>query len=537
LISPPRIRPLGDSALTVEFAESLSVEANLKVRALDAVLARNPPEGFREAVPTLRSLLVLYDGRRGFERFREALLALAGDAAPPPPGRSHEIPTLYGGEGGPDLYEVARKAGLSEADVVHLHGAREYTAFMVGFTPGFAYLGSLDPRLETARRTTPRVRVPAGSVGIASTLTGIYPVVSAGGWNLLGLTRLGLFDPGADDPVRIRPGDRVRFVPTRDLPPFSPRTPAAPQGAPALEILEGGLLTTIQARPRAGYRRVGVAAAGPLDPRAHASANRLLGNPDDAPALEVTLTGPTLRFLAGAHFALTGADFGAVLERSDLGEWPCPRGAPVRARAGNVLHLAKPTPGALGYLAFSGGIASPEVLGSGSTDLVGGFGGVFGRALKAGDRLALNWATPRSPAEPAPEPDRKGVVEVRVVLGPQEEDFAAEGLARFLGQTFSLSAECNRVGLRLQGSPIPHARGGEIASDGMVPGSIQVPPSGLPIVMLQDCPTTGGYPKIATVVSADLPRLARIAPGTGRLRFLKVNVEEAQALLFPPKLS
>jgi KipI family sensor histidine kinase inhibitor len=515
----------------VEFAEALSPEANLAVRALDAALARSPPEGFREAVPTLRSLLVVYDGRRGFGALREAILGLAGAGQKPPPGRLHEIPTLYGGEGGPDLPEVARAARLSEADIVHLHSSREYTAYMVGFTPGFAYLGALDPRLETKRRTSPRVRVPAGSVGIASTLTGVYPVVSAGGWNLLGRTRVPLFDPASEEPVLLRPGDRVRFVAKDALGEPAATAPSPSPGEPALEVLEGGLLTTIQGRPREGWRRVGVAASGPLDKGAHASANRLVGNGADAAALEITIAGPSLRFLRGASFALTGADFHAVLARADLGDWPCPRGAPVRARAGNVLRLAGPSPGARGYVAFAGGIASPHVLGSASTDLVGGFGGVFGRPLKAGDTLSLGPATGSPALDRAEDPSGDEEVEVRVVLGPQEEDFPPEGLRSFLAQTFALSRECNRVGLRLEGTPIPHLKSGEIASDGMVPGSIQVPPSGLPIVMLQDCPTTGGYPKIGTVVTTDLPRLARIAPGTGRLRFRAVSVEEAQALL------
>jgi KipI family sensor histidine kinase inhibitor len=529
----PRVLPVGDSALTFEFGDRLDGVLNARVRALDRALAERPFPGFRESVPTHRSLLVLYDAHRsGFEEvshlLRERAAAGRDEEAP---GRLVTIPTLYGGEDGPDLAEVAHARGLSEAELIARHCAPEYVAFMLGFTPGFAYLGPLPDSLETPRRATPRLRVPGGSVAIAGRQTGVYPVASAGGWSLLGRTSLRLFDPGAQPPALILPGDRVRFQPVRELPGgAAPLAPPRASAAPVLEVLDPGLLTTIQDGGRFGHRRLGVTWAGPMDAPAHRAANRLLGNPPDAPALECTVVGPVLRFLAPVRFALAGADLGAVLEREDLGTWPVPVGTGVLARPGNILRFAGRGAGCRAYLALAGGIEVPLVLGSRSTDLGSGFGGLEGRPLRARDALALGPPPPggersiRSPEAPATE-------KVRVVLGPQADHLRPESVASFLAEPYTVGPASDRVGCRLVGRPLSHRGPAEILSDGMVMGSIQVPPDGQPIVMMADGPTTGGYPKIATVITADLPLLAQALPGQSRVRFAAVDVEEAQRAL------
>jgi antagonist of KipI len=263
-----------------------------------------------------------------------------------------------------------------------------------------------------------------------------------------------------------------------------------------------------------------------MDARAHADANRAVGNPPGAAALECTVVGPSLLFLAPLRFAVSGADLGAVLERADLGAWPVPLGASVLARPGNVLRCSGRRSGCRAYVALHGGIDVPLALGSRSTDLQSAFGGFAGRALRAGDRLAVAAAAERSTAvapRPGPPPAR---VTVRVVLGPQEDHFDARTLARFLAEPWRLGPTSDRVGCRLEGEPLRHLGPAEILSDGMVPGSIQVPPDGKPIVVTSDGPTTGGYPKIGSVVTADLPLLAQLVPGEGEVRFEAVRVED-----------
>ncbi len=525
-----RVLPVGDRAVAVELGDAIDPALNARVRALEASLSREPVPGLLETVPTYRSLLVLYDpAATGFSALATRLLERAAKArAAPQTGRLHEIATCYGGEEGPDLPEVARRSGLPESEVVALHSATDYTAFMLGFRPGFPYLGLLPEALALPRRATPRVRVPPGSVAIAGRQTAIYPSPSPGGWHLIGRTSRRLFDPQAEPPALIAPGYRVRFVRVRELPPAEAERPVAPPALhPAIEVVEPGLLTTIQATGRTGHRRFGVPVAGPLDPRAHGMANRIVGNPGDAATLECTVVGPTLRFHGPARFAITGADLCAVLHRADLGDWPVPLGAAVRARPGNLLAFTGRASGARAYLAFAGGIDVPLVLGSRATDVGAGFGGLGGRALRAGDAFGLGGleAPERGPETPGGPPVSR--VTVRVVLGPQDDHFDPGSLRRFLAQTWRVGSTSDRIGCRLEGTALAHRGPSEIVSDGLVPGAIQVPPDGAPIVVMADGPTTGGYPKIATVVSADLPLVAQLVPGEGEVRFTAVTVEEA----------
>jgi biotin-dependent carboxylase-like uncharacterized protein len=299
------------------------------------------------------------------------------------------------------------------------------------------------------------------------------------------------------------------------------RAPEPPHPATVtVEVVEAGLLTTVQDLGRQGRRRLGVPQAGALDPDAARAANLAVGNPPDAAVLECVLQGPTLRFHRPAAVALAGADLGAVLERADLGTWPVPAATAVHVRPGNVLSFAGRRAGCRVYLAFAGGLDLPPVLGSRSTDLTAGFGGHAGRPLRSGDVLGVAAGAPsragRGPAVAAAD----GTLVVRVVPGPQAHVFTDEARRRLTGATFEVGPSSDRVGYRLRGPALETAGRGETITDGMVPGCIQVPPDGQPIVVMADGPTTGGYPKIATVVSADLGRLAQLVPGEGRVRFV-----------------
>jgi KipI family sensor histidine kinase inhibitor len=521
-VSGLRIAAVGDRALAAYPDDADDAGASARVRALDRALRDGPFDGFVESVPSVRSLLVLFDPDVvSAARAGEALDGLPAAAEAPDAGTLHLVPTRYGGEDGPDLSEVASACGLSQDAFVARHSEREYRALMLGFRPGFAYLGWLPEELRTRRRATPRVRVPAGSVAVAALQTAIYPSGSAGGWNLIGRASIDLFDPSRDPPVRIGADDRVRFVPTRDaIAEPGARASSAPWAEPALEVLDGGLATTVQDGGRAGHRRFGVAPAGALDLPAAVAANAAAGNPPDRAVLECTVVGPALRFLRPVRFAVAGADLGAVLERQDLGDWPVPPAIAVLARPGNVLRFTGRVRGCRAYVAFAGGLDVPMLMGSRSTDLTAGFGGHEGRALRAGDALAV--AAPGAERIGARVRDWIGgdeTIAVRVVPGPQADHFAPATFERFLAVEWTVATTSDRAACRLAGPRLEHAGPDEISSEGMVPGSIQVPPDGQPIVMLADGPTTGGYPRIATVVTADLALLAQALPGSGRVRF------------------
>ena len=214
----PLFFPAGDLALVVELGDAISVEINRKVRSLTDALEKGSIPGVFDFLPTYRSVLVYYDPliassgevRDGIERLLES--AEVADA-----GARHivHIPTLYGGDMGTDIAFVAQHNGIDEQEVISIHSATDYLVYMMGFSPGFAYLGGLDERLATPRLQSPRTEIPAGAVGIAETQTGVYPVASPGGWQLIGRTPVKLFDPGREYPVLLSAGDYVRFVPAR----------------------------------------------------------------------------------------------------------------------------------------------------------------------------------------------------------------------------------------------------------------------------------------------------------------------------------
>jgi inhibitor of KinA len=216
LYPAPRLLPAGDGAVSVELGDEISREANARALTLERLLLDARLPGLVDTVPTFRALLVEYDPLvLPWAALRERLLECAARLAeaPPPPGRRVELPCVYGGPHGPDLEEVARRLGLTPADVVALHTGVEHYVYFVGFTPGLPYMAGQPARLTIPRLDRPRTKTPAGSVGIGGTQTSIYSVESPGGFWLLGRTPLRLYDPAAADPILLRAGDRVRFRP------------------------------------------------------------------------------------------------------------------------------------------------------------------------------------------------------------------------------------------------------------------------------------------------------------------------------------
>ncbi|WP_396333836.1 biotin-dependent carboxyltransferase family protein [Burkholderia anthina] len=295
-----------------------------------------------------------------------------------------------------------------------------------------------------------------------------------------------------------------------------------------INVREPGLHTTVQDRGRFGFRAAGVPVSGPLDRIGLRLANALVGNPDATPALEIMLRGPVLEVAADSvRVALAGCD--GMLEIRGEPARKVPAGRSVRLVRGTTFAIATTGQSACGYLAVEGGIDVPAVLGSAATYVRGGLGGCDGRALRAGDRIGLRSGAARERAERAfAQPfDLQADAPVRVVPGPQADYFDAAAFATFIGGEYTVSAQADRMGFRLDGPRIEHAHGFDLVSDGIVSGAIQVPGSGMPIVLMADAQTTGGYPKIATVISADLPVLARRKPGA-RLRFAAVSVLDAE---------
>jgi KipI family sensor histidine kinase inhibitor len=513
-----RIREAGDSALLLELDEVINVSVNARAVAIAGAVRRAGLPGIRDVVPTYRSVAVHFDPLSvDIETVHDTLSRSADAALASSEGRTIVIPVQYGGDMGPDLREVATFAGVSADEVVARHAGARYRVFMLGFLPGFAYMGTVDETIAMPRHATPRLKVPGGSVGIAGRQTGIYPRDSPGGWRLIGRTPVSLFNPHRVPAALLAPGDTVRFVPDKIsssvMSGFSRTSGRQPEGGyvgRSITVLRPGLFTTIQDDGRWGHQASGVPVSGPMDRLSHRVANALVGNEQTAALLEATLLGPEIRIESHAVIAVTGADLGARVDGEDV-----PLHRPIRCKPGAVLRFGERRTGARAYIAFSGGITVPSVLGSRATHTHCGLGGVDGRSIAAGDRLSLGQERAVSPWRVISVPPRTmtGGAKVRVLPGPQADNFPSAAFDVLQRTRFTVTSQSDRMGYRLVGGTIPRIEDREMISDATFAGALQVPPSGDPILLMSDRQTTGGYPQIATVISADLPIAGQLAPG------------------------
>ncbi len=523
------MQEFGDTALVVQAPTARPAAETLAwVRATSAAIAAAAPTGVVDVVPSPDRVTVVFDPLRVTDRGKlvDGIERLLGNLdVRPQSGRRHEIPVVYGGEAGPDLDDVCRRHGLERAELIRLHTEPDYSVTAIGFVPGFPYLAGLPERLATPRRATPRTNVPAGAIGIGGGQTGIYPCATPGGWHLIGRTAVRLFDPHRHPPALFAIGDRVRFqaVEALEFPPLrEPRPSAASGPSPTVEVLVAGLHTTVQDLGRPGHRAAGVPHAGAADPVALRLANLLVGNPEEAAGVECTLAGPTLRFSHDTVVALCGAEFSGL---------PC--GRPIRIAAGETLCLGGASRGCRGLLALAGGIELPAVLGSCSTYVPAGLGGLDGRPLVVGDRLPLGSA---SLTHPTPgwslatdlQPLHSADCTLRFLPA---STVSAACLAALATTAFNVTGRSDRMGLRLKGPPLPATVEAAVGvSVAVLPGTIQVPPDGQPILLLADAQTIGGYPLAGQVIAADLPLAGQLRPGD-RVQFSATTLPAALVAL------
>ena len=294
-------------------------------------------------------------------------------------------------------------------------------------------------------------------------------------------------------------------------------------------VIKPGMLTTIQDEGRWGFQSRGVPVAGPMDPCSHRLANALVGNPRASATLEITLVGPEVEFEDERVIAVAGAEFDLTVD-----DRAARTNAVFVVAAQSRLRFGARRRGARAYLAVAGGIAVAPVLGSRSTHLVSAMGGLHGRPLRAGDRVPLGDSSvsrgaARPPLEP-PVPLPYGLARVRVIPGPQDDYFAAEAINALQSAPYAIAHNSDRMGFRLTGPALAHARGADIISDATPLGVLQVPASGQPILLLADRQTAGGYPKIATVITADLALAGQLGPGDS-ISFSVCTPAEAMAAL------
>lgn len=297
---------------------------------------------------------------------------------------------------------------------------------------------------------------------------------------------------------------------------------------PNMTLISSGPLSTVQDGGRFGYMSMGFSPNGAMDTYSMKLANLLVGNSPDDGVIEMTLIGMSVRFDCMTVIAITGADM-----QPKLNDQPIAMYSSVPVAAGDRLTMSAATKGMRAYLAVAGGFDVPEVMGSMSTNLKCALGGFEGRKLRAGDVLPLRRSTDPMFYDNhsfVPENDYSEHITARVILGPQDNYFTAKGIDTFLSSTYTVSDKSDRMGIRLDGQPIENINGVDIISDGIVTGSIQIPASGTPIIMMADRQTTGGYAKIATVISVDLKKIAQARPGT-KISFSLIDEKQAIRLL------
>ncbi|WP_342319331.1 carboxyltransferase domain-containing protein [Corynebacterium mayonis] len=511
-MSHPVIKRVGTRALIVDLPDLDTV------MDWHAALHGAPLEHQTDCIAAARTVLLTFDSPVAATTAAEKLAAFSPAHAQRTQPRDIEIEVLYNGA---DLADLAASLGLSRAELIDWHTSTTWVAAFGGFAPGFTYCVPKDCAYarDIPRRTNPRTEVPAGAVALAGDFSAVYPRTSPGGWQLIGTTRTPMWDSQATPPALVSPGDRVRYLAVDKL--VENHSPShfhlqRPPRRPVFTVDDPGLQTLYQDLGRQGNGNLGVSTSGFADRAAAATANAAVGNKRNATLLE-NIGGMTLTALAETVVCITGA-----LTTVTVAGRPAPLATPVIVPCGAEVVIGAPTVGMRSYLAVRGGLIAETELGSAATDLLSGLGP---NPITAGETVSMSLAKPQSANALLTNPlrverDDTGTVGVvRCVLGPRDDWFSPETVARFLSATYTVTAESNRVGLRLQGGePLERSRPGELASEGMVAGSVQIPPSGQPVVFLRDHAVTGGYPVIATVINEDVDIAAQLPPGA-KIRF------------------
>lgn len=500
---------------------ALLAEADDLHQAMRAAIAWEGVPGVVELVPGARTVLVRFDPSMVTAAELSRVLASTIDAdARTAPAREVTIPVRYDGD---DLDGLAALLGVSADEIVARHLSAVWRVAFSGFSPGFGYAVASEPLFDVPRRSSPRTRVPAGSVGLAGTFTGVYPRESPGGWQLIGRTDAVMWDIDRDPPALLAPGTVVRFegaararvvAAAAHARPEAPGRERAPQG-PRIEVVRPFLQLLVQDVGRPGHAALGVSASGAADRTALRAANRAVGNEPDAAVLE-GVGGGVLRFHGDGVAAVAGAVGDLTLTGLDTTTRPVTPGVPFAIVDGDELTLASPVRGIRYVIGVRGGVRCPRALGSAASDTLAELGP---RPLVVGDRVPL--ADPRTapyPVEPAPVPRALPApgetVELAITLGPRDDWFTPAALEALTGQEWEVTAHADRIGIRLRGErPLERRFAGELPSEGAVTGALQVPPEGQPVLFLPDHPLTGGYPVIGAVTDACLDLAGQLPPG------------------------
>ena len=550
------ILDVGDAALLVDFRGQSN--ALTKVHQLCELLLSNSPPWLLDVIPGIDSLLVClnFESLEFAQTRSSARIALqaalkdisSSSKLPEKNELTYRIRVCYDPEVAPDLLSSAQKCKMTVREFINRHKNSETYVDILGFMPGFAYCSGLDPALRLPRLESPRTAVPAGSVAIAELQTGLYPKSTPGGWNVIGRTPDILFDATRVPPNLLTPGARVEFIEI-SLDEYKKIQLEATQNSSQLEnlvlskvntvdVITSGTLTTIQDLPRHGYAHLALSSGGPVDADSAALANALIGNPTSAAGLEITGIGPQLLFHTDTWVAWVGAYCEAKIDgRRVFGN------RPIRIHQGQILRFSSMQQGYRIFLAIAGGILTKSILGGGSSHLSSGIGS---KPIQKGDVLYLSQPHYSDEKPLLENMMKRGADSTKwFIASPSIPTHEAQFIAaipslhldllsdqdqELLWKTvWTVSSQSNRMGMRLDSHFKISSSIAGIPSQGIWFGTVQLPPSGQPILMLSEHQTTGGYPRLLEVVRSERSKLAQLKPGD-KFQFIRATLEDADKI-------
>ncbi len=539
------IYPCGTNAITLSVGDSIDDAIYDKIMQLYHYLQQLSLKSVKDIIPAYNSVTIVYDAfvvrkinktTNGFSIFQQVLeeALLHAPTNNFSGGRKITVPVCYDVSLGIDLPRLSAERKIPIEQFIAFHTNKTYKVYMLGFLPGFAYMGKVVPEIAAPRLAQPRTTVAAGSVGIAGEQTGIYPFASPGGWNIIGQTPLNLFDAHNASPTLFLPGDEVQFeaislATFHRLQQEKPNTFNTATPAKGLQVLKAGIADTIRAVGRFGHQHLGIPPNSCMDMIAATTTNFLVGNDAEAAVIEMHFPASMFIVEQDCLLALSGADFMAYVD-----DKPITNNTVFTAKRSSVIQFKAPKQGRVCYLAVRGGFNVPKWLNSYTTNPPAKAGGWNGSFLQAGATLGFNntsfinlkpknnWKANLAPCYTADDL-------IRIIKGPAFDFLTEDAVAMLLSSTFSISINSNTMGFRLVGEALQLTQPQEMISSAVVMGTVQLLPDGSLLILMSDHQTTGGYPVVAYVAAVDLPKLAQSSIGK-HISFQCISTEAAEDL-------
>jgi KipI family sensor histidine kinase inhibitor len=531
-----KVYPLSENAITLEWGNKISVTIYEQIANLNRLLNENPFLGFVETVPAYTTLTIFYEPELILSVETSSITFVKSYVEKLLKVKSKEkeftenyvtIPVCYDEEFGLDLQFISETSGISIKEIINLHQQKDYNIYMTGFLPGFSYMGKVDDKIAVARKDTPRTSIEEGAVGIAGNQTGIYPIASPGGWQIIGKTPYRLFDIQKKKPFLLKTGDTVRFYAISKDEFYKIKKEKNNVVEKEIDnsdviVMKPGVFSTVQDIGRVGFRSFGVPLSGAMDLISHNLANALLGNKKSSSTIECTMGGLTVQFFKETNIAVTGAGVSFL-----NGECINMHQAHF-VKPNDILEVRFNNQGLRTYVAVKGGFDYEVIMNSRSTSPKI----AIGRMLKKGMGLQFEKGNKNQSIKKLNTielPLFESHKSIRVIEGQEIDWVKEESVRQFYSRKFVISNRCDRMGYHLQGEPLLLKYSTELLSTAVTKGTIQLTPSGQMIVLMNDCQTTGGYPRIGQVAAVDLPFLAQLKPRES-IDFKKISFGEAELL-------